>query len=102
MKNVILSTKQKGQLENGFDFIFLFLLSLGKLATIVFAFSDGMFKYILQATIQITAVLPTTAVMIMEVKATSQKRLRDQDISLLVGGVGHVIRDPISLKEKVV
>ena len=49
-----------------------------------------------------TAVLPTTAVMIMEVKATSQKRLRDQDISLLVGGVGQVTRDPISLREKVV
>ena len=100
MKNVILSTKQSGQLENGFDFIFLFLLSLGKLATIVFAFSDGMFKYILQATIQITAVLPTTAVMIMEVKATSQKKIRDHDISLLAGGLGQVTMEAISWKAK--
>ena len=100
MKNVILSTKQSGQLENGFDFIFLFLLSLGKLATIVFAFSDGMFKYILQATIQITAVLPTTAVMIMEVKATSQKKPRDHDISLLAGGLGQVTMEAISWKAK--
>ena len=100
MKNVILSTKQSGQLENGFDFIFLFLLSLGKLATIVFAFSDGMFKYILQATIQITAVLPTTAVMIMEVKAASQKKPRDHDISLLAGGLGQVTMEAISWKAK--
>ena len=98
MKNVILSTKQSGQLENGFDFIFL--LGLRKLATIVFAFSDGMFKYILQATIQITAVLPTTAVMIMEVKATSQKKPRDHDISLLAGGLGQVTMEAISWKAK--
>ena len=98
MKNVILSTKQSGQLENGFDFIFL--LCLGKLATNVFAFSDGMFKYILQATIPITAVLPTTAVMIMEVKATSQKKPRDHDISLLAGGLGQVTMEAISWKAK--
>ena len=98
MKNVILSTKQSGQLENGFDFIFH--LCLGKLATIVIAFSDGMFKYILQATIQITAVLPTTAVMIMEVKATSQKKIRDHDISLLAGGLGQVTMEAISWKAK--
>ena len=59
-----------------------------------------MFKYILQATIQITAVLPTTAVMIMEVKATSQKKPRDHDISLLAGGLGQVTMEAISWKAK--
>ena len=59
-----------------------------------------MFKYILQATIQITAVLPTTAVMIMEVKATSQKKIRDHDISLLAGGLGQVTMEAISWKAK--
>ena len=60
-----------------------------------------MFKYLLQATIQITAVLPTTAVMIMEVKATSQKKPRDHDISLLAGGLGQVTIEAISWKEVV-
>ena len=59
-----------------------------------------MFKYILQATIQITAVLPTTAVMIMEVKATSQKKIRDHGISLLAGGLGQVTMEAISWKAK--
>ena len=59
-----------------------------------------MFKYILQATIQITAVLPTTAVMIMEVKATSQKKPRDHNISLLAGGLGQVTMEAISWKAK--
>ena len=86
-------------MEKGFDFIFL--LCLGKLATVVFAFSDGMFEYLLQATIQITAVLPTTAVMIMEVKAASQKKPRDHDISLLAGGLGQVTMEAISWKEVV-
>ena len=43
-----------------------------------------------------TAVLPTIAVMIMEVKATSQKRPSDQDISLLAGGVGQVTKEAIN------
>ena len=49
-----------------------------------------------------TAVLPTTAVMIMEVKATSQKSPRDQDISLLGGGLGQVTKEAINWREIVV
>ena len=50
----------------------------------------------LHVTIQMTAVLPTRAVMIMMVKATSQKSPRDQDISLLGGELGQVTVEAIN------
>ena len=54
----------------------------------------------LHVTIQMTAMLPTRAVMIMEVKAMSQKRPRDQDISMLAGGLGQVTNEDINWWEK--
>ena len=56
----------------------------------------------LHVTIQMTAVLPTRAVMIMMVKATSQKSPRDQDISLLGGELGQVTEEAINWREIVV
>ena len=47
-----------------------------------------------------TAMLPTRAVMIMEVKAISQKRPRDQDISMLAGGLGQVTNEDMNWREK--
>ena len=67
-----------------------------------FASADEMDIKWLHVTIQMTAVLPTRAVMIMMVKATSQKSPRDQDISLLGGELGQVTKEAINWREIVV